>query len=621
MLKQELVEKISKYFKLSPFESEKIIQDIFNGIIEGVKTDKIVNLNNFGEFIVKYNGKGKSVEFLPASKMEDEINQIQVFDIIESQTSYPPVIENIQDVKVKESTLNEPVIKEGNEMKAEIIPPVIDEKPTQKDQDDSFSNTSIEDEMKRKREEILRKIHIPHSFSAYESEEKVTEISKPIIEETSKIIEEIKDKVIETPEIKYELKKNVDFVEEDTTKLIQEIKPEIPVKHDPEIETVVSNIVDVESNKNFSDYFSVIDVVKKDKIEDIESKVEEKTVEIKEIPQVIDNKIEEVVEQQTVIPKSAVELHNEIIGAGQFVEQPKEKEVEEDTTTKHQAEDSSYYIWYKDSEASPTETQTLSYEYELLYQAQKEAEYKSKLKIYVTTFILFFSFVLILLIFSPVIYKIFFTPTELQKVETVPDESNYDNGAIKQTPVIVDTAKKDTTKVVVTPPVQENQQQQTQQQEQLPPKQEQRPPQKEQVPPPKQEQVTPPPQKVEQKTETVPPNTEHKVEGLVKTSLGWMDEKYKVIYILLENNKYTIQESAWDSDVKAQKRLKAVESMNLSGLKGSIIKVDLADKGIWYRARFGEFSSLDEARKKVQEMRDKEKTKLQAMLLLFLLYT
>ena len=71
-------------------------------------------------------------------------------------------------------------------------------------------------------------------------------------------------------------------------------------------------------------------------------------------------------------------------------------------------ENQNYYIWYKDAASTPKETQTMSYEYELMYQATKEAEYKSNLKVYVTTFVLIFAFILVLLIFSPVIYKVLF---------------------------------------------------------------------------------------------------------------------------------------------------------------------------------------------------------------------
>jgi len=91
-----------------------------------------------------------------------------------------------------------------------------------------------------------------------------------------------------------------------------------------------------------------------------------------------------------------------------------------------------------------------------------------------------------------------------------------------------------------------------------------------------------------------------------------------VIYIALENNKYAIQESAWDSEAKAMGRIKSVAGLSIEGMTGSVVRVDLGDKGIWYRARFGEFSSLEEARKKAIELRTKERTRLSAVIVLFL---
>ena len=99
-----------------------------------------------------------------------------------------------------------------------------------------------------------------------------------------------------------------------------------------------------------------------------------------------------------------------------------------------------------------------------------------------------------------------------------------------------------------------------------------------------------------------------------------MDDYNKVIYVQLENGKFTIQESAWDSDAKANKRLSTVGSI-VPGLKGSVLKVDLGSKGTWYRARFGEFATLEEAKQKAEELRTKEKSRLQALLLTFLFFT
>ena len=101
--------------------------------------------------------------------------------------------------------------------------------------------------------------------------------------------------------------------------------------------------------------------------------------------------------------------------------------------------------------------------------------------------------------------------------------------------------------------------------------------------------------------------------------MGWLDDYNKVIYVQLDNGKFTIQESAWDSDAKANKRISAVGGL-VPGLKGSVLKVDLGSKGTWYRARFGEFSTIEEAKQKAEELRNKEKSRLHAMLLTFFLY-
>jgi len=42
-------------------------------------------------------------------------------------------------------------------------------------------------------------------------------------------------------------------------------------------------------------------------------------------------------------------------------------------------------------------------------------------------------------------------------------------------------------------------------------------------------------------------------------------------------------------------------------MKGSAVKVDIPGKGAWFRVRFGEFSSLQEAHSKAEELRKKEK--------------
>ncbi len=543
--------------------------------------------------------------------------------------------------------------------------------------------SSIEEELRRKREEILSKITgpiltVPPILSLDQKEEKPAETPEPEKIEEQAPAEDITEAPV-TP----------------VTEEHEGIK-------EPDVKTVEKEAeeqVDELSQKSFSDYFSEVSG---------ETKPVTAPEPLKE-------------PEKDVIPKSAVLLHNEIVGSSEPPKTPLKEEpvktsippvTETPVQPERRAEDNSYYIWYKDSESNPTDTQTLSYEYELLYQATKEAEYKSKLRIYVTTFITFFSIVLLLLIFSPLIYKFFFTPEEFKQNIEKTQEPPPDVSEQKGTPnVIPETNTQQSEQNQVQPPQdtssgkQEVQNLQTEQQstEQTPPvkkeekqitretskqqkleekkqeqekqkqlKQEKKKQEQEQREQKKQERKKQEQQKQEQKKqeqqqkeqkkqelkkqeqqkqeqkkqeqlqkeqkkqeqqkqeqkkqeqqkkEQQKPPVEKKIEGLVKNSMGWMDDKNKVIYIQLENGKYTIQESAWDSEAKASKRLSTIESLGISGLKGNIVKADLGAKGIWFRARFGEFSSLEEAQKKAEELRSKEKIKLHAMLAYLFLYT
>jgi hypothetical protein len=371
---------------------------------------------------------------------------------------------------------------------------------------------------------------------------------------------------------------------------------------------------DIEEIKetSFSDYFT-------------EAKNEEKYQDSKVQDSINKTTIPPV---QKVIPPTAVELHQQITGdqSNQNMNYQTTQGASNYTNGngngngyEHKLQDNSYYIWYKDSEPNVNDTQTMSYEYELLYQATKEAEYKSKLRIYVTTFILFFSIVLLLLILSPVIYKVFFNPNESQQTEE-PTDGTSSNG-IEPTQPSSDnqasvnslddiksgnntgqnnTGQNNTTTPPSTTSLGSNDLMAQEQPKQEQPKQEQ----------PKQEQP-----KQQTKQETSPSN----LSGVTKNSVGWMDEKNRVIYVQLENGKFTIQESAWDSDAKANKRLSTVGGI-IPGLKGTVVKADLGAKGTWYRTRFGEFTTLEEAKSKAEELRNKERMKLHAMLLSFLLY-
>ena len=633
MLKQEIIEKITKYFKLTHYDAEKIYDDIFQSIMKGVKDDNIAEISNLGEFILKYNenensGFKKTVEFLPSANLEDEVGGVhEIKQDIENENVTE---EKIQDIKSE----IEPVI-EPEKTVEEITPGKIEEeKPSMKEpivqttekKDEPVSKSpeiteehpiestlSIEDEIKRKREQIIHKLD-PEHHEKYHPLLHVSEginlnVPKPIVikehEFTAK--EKTEKPKIEIPEIKAEVKKAEEIIKEEIKDAKEEVKDEVSKEKEA---------VEEQTTKSFSDYFT-------------EVKEEQKT---KKEPAYIPPEEKVILPLEAIIPPVAVNLHKEIVGERTIKppEPPISYQTTETETTaplvkqkgngysseaEKKVSDNSYYIWYKDSEPNAIDTQTMSYEYELLYQATKEAEYKSKLRIYVTTFILFFSIVLILLIFSPVFYKYFFTPSEEQTNEqTVPEEQSTttpDNNITTVTPPVQNTAPAQ--EKATEPPPATNEQQSIQQNTQ--PKQEQ----KTNVPPP----VT----TTEQNTQKEPPATQQQntttpnVSGVVKTGLGWMDEKNKVIYVQLENGKFTIQESAWDSNDKANKRINAVAAYNISGLAGNVFKVDLGAKGTWFRARFGEFATIEEAKNKAEELRNKEKMKLQAFLLSIFLFT
>jgi len=634
MIKQEIIEKITKYFKLTHFEAEKIYDDIFQSIIKGVKDDNITEISNLGEFILKYNenensGFKKTVEFLSSSNLQEEISGVQeikedeIFEVKNEVVNQEiePVLIKEQKVphKIEEQKTIEKVPYNTEGQKPEkIIPGKIEEPvpefktpdfkipefktpdikipeiktpefktpeiktPEIKEEQHIQSSLSIEDEIKRKRDEIIHKLD-PEHHEKYHPLLHVSEginlnVPKPIV---------IKGREFsakeETPEIKEEIK---------------EAKEEIKAEVKDDI-TKEKEVVEELTTKSFSDYFTEVKEDQKTYKESPYKPPEEKVIPPAE----------------AIIPPVAVELHNEIMG-GQTIKQPPAFQTAEtsaplaaqnsngfSTDIESKINDNSYYIWYKDSEPNAIDTQTMSYEYELLYQATKEAEYKSRLRIYVTTFILFFSVVLILLIFSPVFYKYFFKPADEQSNEqTVPEEQSTktsDNNTAVLTPPQQNTSSTDEN--LTNKPNEQQQNTQT---------------------PPENETNTQPvtsegqnskndAQSIKQQNTSTTPN----VEGLVKTDNGWRDEKNNVIYVQLENGKFSIQESSWDSNDKANKRISIVASYNISGLNGSVIKTDLGAKGTWYRARFGDFTTLEEAKQKAGELRNKDKNKPQVFLL------
>lgn len=607
MIKQEIIEKISKYFKLTTYDAEKIYDDIFLEIINGVKKDNIADITNLGEFIIKYNNGDsdhkKTVEFLPTLSLEDEINQRS----FEEQRSFEPApfvsyasteneeqVENVPEVKKEAEEITDE-LKDAADIAGDMSTSAEDSEMT-------GDKSSVEDEIKKKREEILNKISVPRDDIKNEIVESKVEITKKNIPAVLPVVPDISRPLNEEPVTEiFGANDNNDNIEETFEKTSEEIKSGIKEAEDIQ-------------ESSFSDLFTEVSAEEKSAV-DSANKTTNPPVE-------------------NVIPPTAVELHNQITG-----DNSKNADYLSSLDTlpyatangngagngnsesfEHRLQDNSYYIWYKDSEPNTSDTQTMSYEYELLYQATKEAEYKSKLRIYVTTFIMFFSIVLILLIFSPVIYKYFFSPAEDQNTEEVRGEVSSDNtesgNSESEKTTTENQASLNTLPENNTPPVtntgDNTQSQSPVTQEQ--PKQEQ--PVQEQ---PKQEEPVkqntesaPPPETQTQPNTSVPP-------GVTKSTMGWLDDHNKVIYVQLDNGKFTIQESAWDSDAKANKRLSTVASI-VPGLAGNVVKVDLGSKGTWYRARFGEFASLEEARAKAEELRNKEKTRLHALLLSFFLY-
>ena len=655
MLKQEITEKISQFFKVTEFEAEKIFDDIFVKIIEGVKEDNIVDVVNFGEFIVKYdNGKNtvaglpykKTIEFLASVNLEDEIGykSYDVYKSPEPQTTSAvtepaPVIpdstvksipaEEIKQEKITpvESKISErdfnisPVISDLNSatepektVENKNIPEVHEEYPVSSGSiHDDSGPVNIEEEFKKKREALLNKISIhPLQDSTHDKPENEIKATKP--EEFHYFIKEQEEQQLK-PETEL-MTEHTEEIKKDTGEIKETGREEVPVppsvqeKKDaiPESvkETAKSYYDEDLSNKSFSDYFTEVGNDQPTKtacsVNEAE-KQQESTLPLPPIPQ--------------VIPPKAVELHKEITSSGETAHEPTVSEtvtaagVTTATETaatdisvqaEHPATDKSYYIWYKDSEPNISDTQNMSYEYELLYQATKEAEYKSKLKIYVTTFILFFSVVLALLIFSPVIYKMFFTPVEQQSFQNVDEQQTGDQvgehkASINEVPVnqtqntVADTNKNQTTQQTnnqnQTTEQQNNQTSQNTQQTNT------------------QNQTTGNQTTQQTNTQTQQQNSEPSIEGVTKISAGWSDDKNKVIYLKLDNGKYTIQESSWDSEDKANKRISAVDALKIPDMKGSVAKTDLGSKGVWYRARFGEFNSLEEAHKKAAELRSK----------------
>ena len=426
----------------------------------------------------------------------------------------------------------------------------------------SVQQSNVESEILKKREEILKKISSPESETRVASD--VTETLNSG-ESTTQVTETITDN-------------NSDV-------------------QDSPVNTVQINLLDElqkESEKSFADLFSEVSDNTSQKNSGIREEGESRSTSL-----------------GNVLPQSVVDLHNEITGV-------KDDNSRQSVNTEpqsngngyeHKNPDNSYYIWYRDSEPNQTDTQTMSYEYELLYQATKEAEYKSKLRVYVTSFILFFSIVLLLLIFSPLIYKYFFSIPE-QTEEVYEESGEIFEPSVNINKATLNVLEDNTEKLSTTTSSDATDKNPNITGSNSSPDK------------PGELSTQNTGQVSGNVTERNPTNENNArgIEGVVRNSMGWMDEKNKVIYVQLENGKFTIQESAWDSDIKANKRVNTISSV-VPGLKGNVVKADLGAKGTWYRARFGEFSSLEEAKLKAEELRAKEKIKLHTYFISFLFFT
>ncbi len=114
------------------------------------------------------------------------------------------------------------------------------------------------------------------------------------------------------------------------------------------------------------------------------------------------------------------------------------------------------------------------------------------------------------------------------------------------------------------------------------------------------------------KSETKP-NTET-VEGMTKNSIGFTDLKNSVMYVMLPNGKYTIQESSWNNEEKANTRVKKLNRLGLKYANGKVVKAlvekaEIPQKGVWYRMRVGEFATIKEAMETAAKIRTEENSK------------
>jgi len=234
MLKEEIIEKISKYFKLTSYEAEKIYDDIFSIIVSGVKQDNIVDVANFGEFIIKFNdgngeievnGYKKTAEFLATSRLEEDINQGNY-----EKVPYTPMVPQQEitpkEIKKQDITRPEMISQETESSHLEDVPFVIpNEEKVQKEKTSDFSKENS-NEVSRIQENISKPVD--------------THIEPPKIEYPATLIEskesankDLMKKDLENSEtpVEEEMRKKREEILSKITKPLVERKPLDETKH------------------------------------------------------------------------------------------------------------------------------------------------------------------------------------------------------------------------------------------------------------------------------------------------------------------------------------------------------------------------------------------------------
>ena len=92
-------------------------------------------------------------------------------------------------------------------------------------------------------------------------------------------------------------------------------------------------------------------------------------------------------------------------------------------------------------------------------------------------------------------------------------------------------------------------------------------------------------------------------ENVTKFSNNFKDDTYNVIYNI-KDGKVVVEESYWNNDQSAKNRLSEVQSiLGFDKTKGLIVKSNGND-GVIYKVIIGEYSSLDEARENIKNLRE-----------------